>query len=168
MNRRTLLFLSLMVILIGCGKQIEEDLPQDSLNVVLIDEETFSREPPIHEREVVAGPFETVFFQMGGVMMSREAILAIRKNAIFLSKNSNVNVILEGYCDNTGTTAYNLALGQKRALEVKRLYTLLGIKANRIATISYGQENPISKKPSLNRRVETKILTDRLVTLTLS
>jgi peptidoglycan-associated lipoprotein len=161
-----LLILSFIVILLSCGQTtIEEDLPKDLLNVVLIDEETFSREPPIHEREVITGPFETVFFQLGGVVMSRDAVLAIRKNAIFLSKNANVNVILEGYCDNSGTTAYNLALGQKRALEVKRLYTLLGIKADRIATISYGNENPISKKPALNRRVETKILTDRLIML---
>jgi outer membrane protein OmpA-like peptidoglycan-associated protein len=164
MKKLLLLCFCFVLILISCSSI--EDLPED-LTVFLINEDEFVKEPPIHQRQVIAGDFDTVVFESGGIIMSRKAILSIRKNALYLIHNSTINVLLEGYCDNSGTIAFNLALGQKRALSVKRLYVILGVKSNRIATISYGKENQISPRPELNRRVETKILTNKLIDIRL-
>jgi outer membrane protein OmpA-like peptidoglycan-associated protein len=162
MTKKSLFLLSCFIASLLSCSTAPNDLPED-INVFLIDEDTFVREPPIHQREVISGNFETIYFKLGGVIISREASLAIKSNVAFLANNPKINIILEGSCDNSGSSAFNLALGQKRSLEVKKFYVLLGVKADRIATISYGKENQISRIPELNRRVETKILTDRWI-----
>lgn len=73
---------------------------------------------------------------------------------------SNYQVVVEGNCDDRGTTAYNIALGQKRADEVKAYYVRLGVPANKIATVSYGKEKPVCYEANAtcwaqNRRADT-------------
>ena len=73
---------------------------------------------------------------------------------------TNYEVIVEGNCDDRGTVAYNIALGQKRADEVKAYYVRLGIPAKNISTISYGKEKPVcfestQKCWAENRRADT-------------
>jgi len=73
---------------------------------------------------------------------------------------TNYEVVVEGNCDDRGTVAYNIALGQKRADEVKAYYVRLGIPANNISTISYGKEKPVcfeatQKCWAENRRADT-------------
>jgi peptidoglycan-associated lipoprotein len=67
---------------------------------------------------------------------------SLQADAQFLSQHSNINVIIEGHCDERGSTEYNLALGDQRASAVKSALTALGISAGRIKTISYGKEKP--------------------------
>ena len=71
-------------------------------------------------------------------------------------------MLVEGHCDNRGTTEYNLSLGQKRAKEVRDYYVRLGVSENSIGTISYGEENPACEEETeecwmKNRRSETKV-----------
>ncbi|MDR2708395.1 MAG: OmpA family protein [Elusimicrobiota bacterium] len=149
------LFLSNCTSLEGLSVQ---EQAEEYANIPLIDEETFSKEPELHGGRSLKGPFDIIFFEQGGAIITRKAVEAIKKNVDYLIKNKEINIVLEGYCDISGSPAYNLSLGQRRALEVKRFYVLLGINPARIATVSYGSENPIGKSDSLNRRVETKIL----------
>ncbi len=51
--------------------------------------------------------------------------------------------MIEGHCDDRGTTEYNLALGQRRAESAKKYLKQLGVSSKRIFTISYGEEKPI-------------------------
>ena len=51
-------------------------------------------------------------------------------------------VTIEGHCDERGTNAYNLALGEKRANAAKDYLVSLGVDGGRITTISYGEEKP--------------------------
>jgi peptidoglycan-associated lipoprotein len=55
---------------------------------------------------------------------------------------STVNITIEGHCDERGTKAYNLALGEKRANAAKEYLVALGVSGSRIATVSYGKERP--------------------------
>jgi len=50
--------------------------------------------------------------------------------------------LIEGHCDERGSTEYNLALGDNRANSIKQALISLGISADRIRTISYGKEKP--------------------------
>jgi len=72
-----------------------------------------------------------------------EAVL--KENAVFLKNNPNLKVQIEGHCDERGTAEYNLALGERRANNTKKYLVFLGIPADRISTISYGEEKPLDK-----------------------
>ena len=59
-----------------------------------------------------------------------------------MKQYSNVNIIVEGHCDERGTREYNIALGERRAQAMKNYLIGLGIEAGRLSTISYGKERP--------------------------
>ncbi|HET7306486.1 MAG TPA: peptidoglycan-associated lipoprotein Pal [Gammaproteobacteria bacterium] len=66
----------------------------------------------------------------------------LTQTANYLVAHPNVNVRLEGYTDERGTKAYNIALGDRRAQSVKRFLMLQGVSADQIQTVSYGEEDP--------------------------
>ena len=66
----------------------------------------------------------------------------VEAHAKFMLDNKTARMRIEGNCDERGSTEYNLALGQRRADGVKRALTVLGVPANRIETVSYGEEKP--------------------------
>ena len=74
--------------------------------------------------------------------MSAEAVAALDTQVAWLKNHDDVNVIVQGYCDERGTREYNLALGERRANAVKQYLVSQGIAENRISTISYGKERP--------------------------
>ena len=67
---------------------------------------------------------------------------ALQGDAEFLKSHPNINVTIEGHCDERGSTEYNLALGDNRANAVKTALTQLGVPATRLRTMSYGKEKP--------------------------
>lgn len=69
----------------------------------------------------------------------RATVLAHGK---YLSENRDSKVRLEGNADERGSSEYNLALGQRRANNVKKLLILSGVKESQITTVSYGEEKP--------------------------
>ena len=78
--------------------------------------------------------------------------------ADLLLKNKDAKLLLEGHADDRGNSAYNLALGERRAQSAKEYLVTLGVSAARISTTSYGQEKQVCTEPSedcwwKNRRV---------------
>jgi peptidoglycan-associated lipoprotein len=67
---------------------------------------------------------------------------ALQANADFLRAHADINVQIEGNCDERGSEEYNLGLGDRRANALKEALVNLGIPAGRIGTISYGKEKP--------------------------
>ena len=67
---------------------------------------------------------------------------SVQSDTQYLQQHGNVNVTIEGHCDERGSTEYNIALGDKRASAVKNTLTANGISGSRIKTISYGKEKP--------------------------
>jgi len=71
--------------------------------------------------------------------------------------NSSKRVVIEGHCDERGTSEYNMALGERRAVTAKESLVNLGVESDRMATVSYGEERPFSAGSNeeawaLNRR----------------
>jgi len=64
----------------------------------------------------------------------------ILKDAAFLTAHPAIKVVIGGYCDERGSTEYNLALGENRASAVKHALVAAGVGADRIRTVSYGKE----------------------------
>ncbi len=103
-----------------------------------------------------------VNFDLDRYYLSDEARSTLGKNAEQLKKHKDWETSVEGHCDNRGTIEYNLALGQKRAKEVREYYIRLGVSGSSIGTISYGEEKPVCEKSTescwaTNRRAETKV-----------
>jgi peptidoglycan-associated lipoprotein len=69
----------------------------------------------------------------------------IEANGRYLMAHSSVVVLVEGYADERGTRAYNLALGERRAQSIARVFKALGIGDKRIQVVSYGEEKPAAK-----------------------
>jgi peptidoglycan-associated lipoprotein len=95
-------------------------------------------------------------YDLGG---AAQAILV--NNAEYLKANPTVKVSIEGYCDERGSDEYNLALGQRRALAAKNYLVSLGVSADRLSVISYGEELPLDPSATeeayaMNRRAEFK------------
>ena len=90
----------------------------------------------------------------------------LQEKAQYLNDNPNALAVIEGHCDERGTDAYNLALGERRADAVKDYLVNLGIDSGRLSTISYGEERPIDPGKSetawaKNRRAHLYIDTYR-------
>jgi peptidoglycan-associated lipoprotein len=72
-----------------------------------------------------------------------DARAILDRKAAFLNGNGSVRTQIEGHCDERGTEAYNLALGERRANTARQYLTTAGISAGRLSTISYGKERPL-------------------------
>jgi len=65
------------------------------------------------------------------------------ENADLLKDSQDLRVVVEGHCDERGTTAYNLALGERRANATRRYLIALGVSPAQVGTVSYGEERPL-------------------------
>ena len=84
-----------------------------------------------------------VLFSYNSFTLTDDARQILEDKAQWMAQNPEVAVQLEGHCDERGTVAYNLALGERRANAVREYLTALGVRADRITTVSYGEEFPI-------------------------
>ena len=160
MNRWFLLvscFLFLVSCLFtGCAKKKIVRPPEPIQQVA----EKPAEEPSLRGKEYRKVPkLETIYFDYDDATLRSDARNILAKNAKWLKENPDVEIIVEGHCDERGTTDYNIALGDRRAKSVRSYLTKLGIKGNRIATISYGEEKPADfghdeSSWSKNRRAE--------------
>lgn len=134
------------------------------LSSALMEPENFSQEPSIRGTEIEVVPdLAIIYFSFDSSKIPADVMNALKANAKYLKDNPKINVVIEGHCDERGTTEYNLALGQKRAVKVKEYYVQLGVNPNRVATVSYGEEMPQDQRHNeagwaKNRRAETKII----------
>jgi len=111
---------------------------------------------------VTHGTIKSVYFDFDRYFLSEESRKTLQKNAETLKAHKEWLVVVEGHCDSRGTIEYNLALGQKRAKEVRAYYTRLGVPESSIGTISYGEEKPSCEEENYecwvrNRRADTKV-----------
>ena len=92
------------------------------------------------EKKMIA---EDIYFEYDSASLSESARKILKQKASYLDHNKNVNVIIEGHCDERGTIEYNIALGERRAQAAKSYLVDLGVSAARLKTISYGEEKPV-------------------------
>jgi peptidoglycan-associated lipoprotein len=83
---------------------------------------------------------QDVFFDYDSYDINPTAQPVIAKDVSYLSAHPNLKIVLGGYCDDRGSTEYNLALGENRANATKQALVSAGISPDRIRTVSYGKE----------------------------
>jgi peptidoglycan-associated lipoprotein len=130
-------------------KEVKKQAPEPMSEVVI-------------EEEGTSNEIENVYFAFDKYDLDTDSIAVLERNARIIKANPRSLVRIEGNCDERGTIEYNLALGQKRANEVRDYYIRLGIPAKRITTVSYGEEKPVCFNSTEacwadNRRAETKL-----------
>ncbi len=86
---------------------------------------------------------EDVYFNFDDSSLTSEAQSMLQRKAVWLRNNPEASVLIEGHCDERGTTEYNLALGDRRANSAKSFLVDMGIAPSRLRTISYGEEMPV-------------------------
>jgi peptidoglycan-associated lipoprotein len=143
------------------------DMTGDTVTIPTMDiqesTDTMSTEGDIRGGEFVAAPgIKTVNFNYDRYELSDATQKTLQDNAALIKTHKDWSVLVEGHCDDRGTTEYNLALGQKRAKSVRDYYVRLGVLESSVGTISYGEEKPICNEEtdacwSQNRRAETKV-----------
>jgi peptidoglycan-associated lipoprotein len=107
--------------------------------------------PPLSEG------LEDVYFDFDKWELTDQAKQTLTAQAELLKQNANAAITIEGYADERGTTEYNRVLGEKRALEVRRYFTELGV-TNPVTIISFGKDKPFCTEQdeacyTQNRRV---------------
>ncbi len=93
-------------------------------------------------RQLFAEQVKDAFFNFNMANIRPDARVALTQDAAFLRAHPNVDVTIEGHCDERGSLEYNLALGQRRANAAKNFLMSLGISADRMRTMSWGKEHP--------------------------
>jgi peptidoglycan-associated lipoprotein len=86
---------------------------------------------------------EHIHFEFDKSRLLPQAKEILRHNAKWLLAHPEVNVTIEGHCDERGTNEYNIALGDRRAQSTKGYLVDLGVPPKRLTTISYGEEKPL-------------------------
>ena len=99
----------------------------------------------------------SVYYEFDKFDVKAEYRTLVESHARWLKANPKARLVVEGNADEQGSREYNLALGQKRAESVSKMMTLLGVRAEQVEAISYGEERPRSdghdeKAWSQNRR----------------
>jgi peptidoglycan-associated lipoprotein len=105
---------------------------------------------------------EKVFFDYDQSMITDEARATLDKKLAVLKANPGLRLRISGHADERGSDEYNLALGQRRAVAVKRYLMDQGIDGGRLDVVSFGEEQPAAQGGSedafaLNRRAEFEI-----------
>ena len=91
-----------------------------------------------------------MFFAYDSWTISEEGRQTLSRDAEWMKSTPSAVVKVEGHCDERGTSAYNLVLGEKRAKAARNYLVELGVSANRLSVVSYGKE-----RPSCNEHAES-------------
>lgn len=86
---------------------------------------------------------QTVYFDFDRSDLKLAARRVLEANAEFLRVHPEIRVLIEGHCDERGTTEYNLHLGQRRADVVREFLVSRNVPAQQVETISFGEERPV-------------------------
>ncbi len=91
----------------------------------------------------VAAGLRDVYFPYDSATLTETGMSTLDVDAEWLLNHADTTLRIEGHCDERGSAAYNLVLGEKRALAVRSYLMELGIPAQRVTAISYGEEHPL-------------------------
>lgn len=135
------------VIPAGTAKSGETSSGKSSPTETVIKEQPIKEAPVtglkgISEAAQLETTLERIYFDFDSFLLSPAARETLVKNAELMEKNDGAKFQIEGHCDERGSDEYNLALGDKRARSAMQYLVTMGVAADRLAAISYGEEKP--------------------------
>ncbi|PPR20693.1 MAG: Outer membrane lipoprotein Omp16 [Alphaproteobacteria bacterium MarineAlpha10_Bin1] len=117
---------------------------------------------PGTQEDLVQNVGDRVFFNYDSAVLTPEGRRTLERQAEWLRLFPELNITIEGHCDERGTREYNLALGERRATAARDYLIAFGMNSSRLRTTSYGKERPYAlghneESWSLNRRSVTVV-----------
>jgi peptidoglycan-associated lipoprotein len=103
--------------------------------------------PPrsLTDAEIFARDVKDIFFDYDQYNIRDDARPVLVSNAGALRERGTIRILIEGHCDERGSEKYNLALGDRRANSTKEFLVVQGVPADRIETVSLGEERPFAE-----------------------
>ncbi len=132
-----------LVFISGCAKK---EKASDEAMQPSTDKAAMGKEEPLESKPIGISEGRTsegmlpVYFDFDSSDVRNDQVSRIETNAAFLKSQPDTNIRIEGNCDPRGTSEYNMALGERRALSAKKYLVNLGISEERLSTISFGEE----------------------------
>ncbi|PST97142.1 peptidoglycan-associated lipoprotein Pal [Photobacterium iliopiscarium] len=102
-------------------------------------------EQQLHEQQMqlLRQEEQTVFFKFDNAEIQPAYQNMLEAHAEYLRNHPNTKVVVQGHADERGTPEYNIALGERRATAVSQYLQALGVSANQMSIVSYGEEKPL-------------------------
>ena len=100
--------------------------------------------PPGTAQDFVQSVGDRVFFDTDATDLTAAAKATLDAQAVWLTRYTSLRFTIEGHADERGTREYNIALGARRAQNVRDYLVAQGVSPTRIQTISYGKERPVA------------------------
>lgn len=144
-------------------QEVQEQQPAPVAETNVVDNSAYDAAAAARaaERDAAQG-MARIHFDFDQYVLTDDAKSTLVSNAGLLRAAPAVKVLVEGHCDERGSDEYNLALGEKRALATKNYLVSLGVAADRLTIISYGEEKPLDAAHTKeawaqNRRADFKV-----------
>jgi len=144
-------------------QDVQEQQPADVSDTNVVDNSAYDAAAAARAAERAASQgLVQIHFDFDQYVLTDEAKSTLVSNGGLLRAAPAVKVLIEGHCDERGSDEYNLALGEKRALATKNYLVSLGVDADRMTIISYGEEKPVDAAHTKeawakNRRADFKV-----------
>lgn len=131
--------------------QVEKPIPPPLVEEAGVAEQLIAPAPPSQPSVPQARPIaelSDIFFDFDRFVIRDDARSGLEANAGLLKSLSGVKILIEGHCDERGTSAYNLVLGERRAQAATQYLRDLGVPSSQMQITSYGKERPFCAEHS--------------------
>jgi peptidoglycan-associated lipoprotein len=158
--------IALSAIVFACSKkESSNDQSSESSKKSSISSSTGSSIKSLSSKSFVA---DRVFYKFDDASVQENHKADLKAQASYikekLAENANLEVIVEGNCDERGGVEYNMVLGQKRADSVKEYLTSQGISAERVKAVSFGKERVIVSGTSAAAYLQNRVAITKIET----
>ncbi|MGZ8252069.1 MAG: OmpA family protein [Methylophilaceae bacterium] len=169
MNKRLLMSALMAMVLAACSSKAVKDTPAPAVE----DKSPTTQSAPAaatdsaatsgaSQSDMSVNPLKdpnnilskrSVYFDFDKDEVKAEYRPLVDAHAKYLLANGNAKVVLQGNTDERGSREYNLSLGQRRAVAVKKVMNLAGVQDKQIETVSFGEEK-VTGVNDKDRRVD--------------
>jgi peptidoglycan-associated lipoprotein len=174
-----LAFIALACMFVLCRKQkstLDQQLPKKKADTAFVEpkplgdvdtsDDVLFREADLEAEmeRLVRENLKPVYFEFNSYTLSKEGTENLGIAANFLMEHSDMRVLIEGHCDERGSSEYNMGLGENRARAVKNFLKNYGVPSLQMEITSWGKERPAEagctddECHGQNRRAEFKVL----------